>query len=109
MEIWCKRGTKMKAEMFTSYQCLQGHATLAFGLATSGDVPEVVLQMPNAATKLMVDPLLGHGVLCFDGGVRGDVFRRCFGPNDFFRKQIEATRKRRGGKARDHTRKRGAG
>jgi hypothetical protein len=49
MEIRCKRGTKMKAEMFTSYQCLQGHATLAFGLAMSGDVPEVVLQMPNAA------------------------------------------------------------
>jgi hypothetical protein len=41
----------------------------------------------------MVDPLLGCGVLCFEGGVRGDVFRRCFGPNDFFRKQIEAKRK----------------
>jgi hypothetical protein len=56
----------------------------------------------------MVDPLLGHGVLCFEGGVRGDVFRRYFGPNDFFRKQIEAKRKQREGKARDHTRKRGA-
>jgi hypothetical protein len=41
----------------------------------------------------MVDPLLGRGILCFEGGVRGDVFRRCFGPNDFFRKQIEAKRK----------------
>jgi hypothetical protein len=41
----------------------------------------------------MIDPLLGHGILCFEGGVRGDVFRRCFGPNDFFRKQIEAKRK----------------
>jgi hypothetical protein len=41
----------------------------------------------------MVDPLLGHGILCFEGGVRGDVFRRCFGPNDFFRKQIKAKRK----------------
>jgi hypothetical protein len=39
----------MKMEMFTSYLCLQSHATLAFGLATSGDVPEVVLQVPNAA------------------------------------------------------------
>jgi hypothetical protein len=56
----------------------------------------------------MVDPLLGHGVLCFEGGVRGDVFRRYFGPNDFFRKQIEAKRKQREGKARDHTRKRRA-
>jgi hypothetical protein len=56
----------------------------------------------------MVDPLLGRGVICFEGGFRGDVFRCYFGPNDFFRKQIEAKRKQRGGKARDHTRKRGA-
>jgi hypothetical protein len=41
----------------------------------------------------MVDLLFGHGILCFEGGVGGDVFRRCFGPNDFFRKQIEAKRK----------------
>jgi hypothetical protein len=41
----------------------------------------------------MVDPLLGRGILCFEGGVGGDVFRRCFGPNDFFRKQVEAKRK----------------
>jgi hypothetical protein len=54
----------------------------------------------------MVDPLLGHGVLCFEGGVREDVFRRCFGPNDFFRKQIKAKRKKqRGGKTQDHARK----
>jgi hypothetical protein len=38
----------------------------------------------------MVDPLLGRGVFCFEGGVRGDVFRRFFGPNDFLRKQIKA-------------------
>jgi hypothetical protein len=38
----------------------------------------------------MVGPLLGRSILCFEGGVGGDVFRRCFGPNDFFRKQIEA-------------------
>jgi hypothetical protein len=36
-------------EIFTSYQRLQGHATFAFGLAASGDVPEVMIQMPNAA------------------------------------------------------------
>jgi hypothetical protein len=36
-------------EMFTSYQRLQSHATLAFGLAASSVVPEVTLQMPNAA------------------------------------------------------------
>jgi hypothetical protein len=51
-----------------------------------------MLQVPNAAAQLMVDPLLGHGILCFEGGVRGDVFRRCFGTNDFFRKQIKAKR-----------------
>jgi hypothetical protein len=39
----------MKMEMFTSYQRLQSHATFAFGLTASGDVPEVMLQMPNAA------------------------------------------------------------
>jgi hypothetical protein len=54
----------------------------------------------------VVDLLLWRGVLCFEGGVRGDVFRRFFGPNDFLRKQIRAKRKKqRGGKARDHTRK----
>jgi hypothetical protein len=39
----------MKMETFTSYQCLQSHVTRAFGLAASGDVPEVMLQMPDAA------------------------------------------------------------
>jgi hypothetical protein len=39
----------MKMELFTSYQRLQIHAALAFGLAASGDVPEIMLQMPNAA------------------------------------------------------------
>jgi hypothetical protein len=39
----------MKVEMFTSYQCLQSYATLAFCLAASGDVPEVMLQMSDAA------------------------------------------------------------
>jgi hypothetical protein len=47
----------------------------------------------------MVDPLLGCGVLYFEGGVRGNIFRRFFGPNDFLRKQINAKRKQRGGKA----------
>jgi hypothetical protein len=39
----------MKMEMFTSYQCLQSQVTLAFGLAASSDVSEVMLQMPDAA------------------------------------------------------------
>jgi hypothetical protein len=39
----------MTMEMFTSYQCLQSHATLAFGLAARGDVPEVMLQMSDEA------------------------------------------------------------
>jgi hypothetical protein len=39
----------MKVEMFTSYQCFQSHAMLAFGLAASGDIPEVMLQMMDAA------------------------------------------------------------
>jgi hypothetical protein len=53
----------------------------------------------------VVDLLLWHGILCFEGAVRGDIFRRFFDPNDFLRKQIKAKRKQGGGKARDHTRK----
>jgi hypothetical protein len=36
-------------EMFTSYQRLQSHTALAFGLEASGDVSKVMLQMPDAA------------------------------------------------------------
>jgi hypothetical protein len=39
----------MRMGMLTSYLRLQSHATLAFGLAASCDVPEVMLQMPDAA------------------------------------------------------------
>jgi hypothetical protein len=41
----------MKMKIFTSYQRLQSHATFAFGLAASGGIPEVMLQMPNAAPE----------------------------------------------------------
>jgi hypothetical protein len=84
----------MKMKIFTSYQRLQSHATFTFVLAASGDVLEVMLQMPNAAAQLVVDPLFRRGVLCFEGGVRGDVFRRFFGPKDFFKKQIKAEENR---------------
>jgi hypothetical protein len=63
-----------------------------FGLATSGDVPEVVLQVPNAAAQLMADSLLERGILCFKRRIRGDVLRHVLGPNDFLREQIEAKR-----------------
>jgi hypothetical protein len=43
----------------------------------------------------MVDPLFERGIFCFEGRVRGDVFRRFFRPNDLLRKQIEAKRKTR--------------
>jgi hypothetical protein len=61
-------------------------------LATGGDVPEAVLQMPNAAAQLMVGPLFRRGVLCFEGGIGGDVLRHIFGPDDFLREQIKAGR-----------------
>jgi hypothetical protein len=68
-----------------------------------GDLPEAMLQVPNAAVQLMAGPLFRRGVLCFEGGIRGDVLGHVFGPDDFFRKQIKAEReKRRGGKAQDH-------
>jgi hypothetical protein len=44
----------------------------------------------------VVGPLLWRGVLCFKGGIRGDVFRRFFGPKDFFRKQIKAEENKEG-------------
>jgi hypothetical protein len=66
--------------------------TLAFGLAASGDVPEAVLQVSNAAAQLMAGPLFRRGVLCFEGGVGGDVLRHVFGLDDFFRKHIKAER-----------------
>jgi hypothetical protein len=52
--------------------------------------------MPNTAAQLMVDPLFWRGVLCFKGGVRGDVLRHFFGPKDFFRKQIKAGDNKKG-------------
>jgi hypothetical protein len=60
--------------------------TLALGLATGGDVPEVKLQVPDAAAQLMADSLLGRGILCFKRGIRGDVLRHVFSPDDFLRK-----------------------
>ena len=63
-------------------------------MAMSGDVPEAVLQVPNAAAQLMAGPLFRRGILCFEGGIGGDVLRHVFGPDDFFRKQIKAERRR---------------
>jgi hypothetical protein len=69
-----------------------------------------MLQVPNAAAQLMAGPLLGRGVLCFKGRIRGDVLRHVFGPDDFLRKQIKAERgkKQGGGKIQDHIREQGA-
>jgi hypothetical protein len=64
----------------------------AFGLATSSDVPEVMLQVPNAAAQLMAGSLIGRGVLCIKGRIKGDVLRHVFGPDDFLGKQIKAER-----------------
>jgi hypothetical protein len=63
-------------------------------LATGGDVPEAVLQVPNAAAQLMAGPLLRRGILCFEGGIGGDVLRHIFSPDDFFREQIKAERRK---------------
>jgi hypothetical protein len=48
--------------------------------------------MPDAAAQLMVDPLFRRSILCFEGGIGGDVLRHIFGPDDFFGKQIKAER-----------------
>jgi hypothetical protein len=65
-------------------------------MAAGGDVSRIVLQMPNAAAQLVIDPLFWRGVLFFKGGVRGDVLRRFFGPEDFFRKKVKAGEKQEG-------------
>jgi hypothetical protein len=49
-----------------------------------------MLQVPDAAAQLMAGSLLGRGVLCFKGRIRGDVLRHVFGPDDFLKKQIKA-------------------
>jgi hypothetical protein len=49
-----------------------------------------MLQVLNAVAQLMAGPLFRRGVLCFGGGIGGDVLRHVFGPDDFFRKQIKA-------------------
>jgi hypothetical protein len=51
-----------------------------------------MLQVPNVAAHLMAGSLLGCGILCFKGRIRGDVFRHVFGPDDFLRKQVKAER-----------------
>jgi hypothetical protein len=43
----------------------------------------------------MAGSLFGRSILCFEGGIRGDVLRHVFGPNDLFRKQIEAEEEER--------------
>jgi hypothetical protein len=40
----------------------------------------------------MDGPLFRRGVLCFEGGIEGDVLRHVFGPDDFFREQIKDKR-----------------
>jgi stalled ribosome alternative rescue factor ArfA len=64
-------------------------------MAAGGDVSRIVLQMPNAAAQLVIDPLFRRGVLFFKGGVRGDVLG-FFSPKDFFRKQVKAEENKKG-------------
>jgi hypothetical protein len=75
-------------------------------MAASGDVSQIVLQMPNAAAQLVIDSLFWRGVLFFNGGVRGDVLRSFFGPKDFFRKQVKTGEKQEGVNIRLHMRER---
>jgi hypothetical protein len=65
-------------------------------VAAGGDVSQIVLQMPNAAAQLVIDPLFWRGVLFFKGRVRGDVFGSFFSPKDLFRKQVKAREKEKG-------------
>jgi hypothetical protein len=42
----------------------------------------------------MAGPLFRRGILCFEGGIGGDVLRHIFGPDDFFGKQIKAEKEK---------------
>jgi hypothetical protein len=48
-----------------------------------------MLQMPNAAAQLVVDPLFRLGVLFFFRGIREDVLGDFFSSKDFFGKQVK--------------------
>jgi hypothetical protein len=65
-------------------------------MAAGSDVSQIVLQMPNAAAQLVIDPLFRRGLLFFKGGVRGDVLGRFFSPKDLFGKQIKAGGNKKG-------------
>jgi hypothetical protein len=65
-------------------------------MAVGGDVPRIVLQMPNATALLVIDPLFRRGVLFFKGGVRGDVLEHFFSPKGLFKKQIKAGGNKKG-------------
>jgi hypothetical protein len=49
-----------------------------------------MLYMPNATTRLMVGPLLMHGIFFFSRGVEADVLRDVFGAKNVLRQQVEA-------------------
>jgi hypothetical protein len=65
-------------------------------MAAGSDISQIVLQMPNVAAQLVIDPLLRRGILFFKGGVRGDVLGYFFGPKDLFREQIKAGGNKKG-------------
>jgi hypothetical protein len=65
-------------------------------MAAGNDVSQIMLQMPNAAAQLVIDPLFRCGVLFFEGGVRGDVLGYFFSPKDFFREQIKTGGNKKG-------------
>jgi hypothetical protein len=51
--------------------------------------------MPNAAAQLMVGLLFRRGLLCLEGGIKGNVLRHIFGPKDLFREQIKTEKGKR--------------
>jgi hypothetical protein len=68
-----------------------------------------MLQVPYAAAQPMVGPLFRRGILCFERGIGGDVFRHIFGSDDFFGKQIKAEKdERKKHEAQDQAEEQGA-
>jgi tRNA A37 threonylcarbamoyltransferase TsaD len=62
----------------TACHHLQAHAEFAFGTAMGGDVPQIMLLVPDATAQLMVSPLLMRSIFFFSRGVGTDVLRNFF-------------------------------
>jgi hypothetical protein len=68
----------MEDKDLTGCHHLQAHAEFSFGTAMGGDVPQIMLLVPDATAQLMVSPLLMRSIFFFSRGVGTDVLKNFF-------------------------------